>query len=139
MQSNRAYLSIASVFLTVSAALAQQPATTAQSPPKLPTCTPSMIVGTWYAAFGYGTPIYGTAQNNGFACPLNIAANGTITSGTCILGSAMTVSPVPSGAVTIDRSCHVAGSITFGYCNPRSCSIHGRCRFRSGARLTEAG
>jgi hypothetical protein len=92
MQSNRAYLSIASVFLTVSAALAQQPATTAQSPPKLPTCTPSMIVGTWYAAFGYGTPIYGTAQNNGFACPLNIAANGTITSGTCILGSAMTVS-----------------------------------------------
>jgi hypothetical protein len=127
MQSNRTHLSIASlsiasVFLTMSASVAQQPATPIQSTPKLPACTSSMIVGTWYAAFGYGSPIYGTAQNNGFACPLNVAANGAITSGTCILGSAMTVSPVPSGAVAIDKSCHVVGSITFGYCNPgRSC------------------
>jgi hypothetical protein len=117
-------LTIASIVsgLLVSATFAQQPEPIANTGVKLPACTTAMIVGTWQAAFGYGTPLYGTAQNNGFSCPLNIAANGTITSGPCVLGSAMTVSPVPSGVVTIDNKCHVAGSITFGYCNPgRSC------------------
>jgi hypothetical protein len=117
-------LSISSVGLAlmVSVAFAQQPAPTNTPGVKLPTCSLSMIVGTWQAAFGYGTPLYGTAQNNGFSCPLNIAADGTVTSGTCILGSGMTVSPVPSGVLTIDNKCHVAGSLTFGYCNPgRSC------------------
>jgi hypothetical protein len=108
--------------MPVLSASAQQAEPVARQGVRLPACDPSMIVGTWQAAFAYGTPIYGTAQNNGFSCPLNVAANGTITSGTCILGSGITVSPVPSGMVTIDRSCHVAGSITFGYCNPgRSC------------------
>jgi hypothetical protein len=75
-----------------------------------------------HAAFGYGTPVYGTAQNNGFACPLTIAPNGTINSGACIVGSTMTVSSPPSGILTIDKSCHGVGLITFGYCNPgRSC------------------
>jgi hypothetical protein len=108
--------------LPASTAFAQQPELAANTGVRLPACSPSMIVGTWQAAFGYGTPIYGTAQNNGFSCPLNIAANGTITSGPCVVGSGVTVSPVPSGVVTIDNKCHVAGSITFGYCNPgRSC------------------
>ena len=32
------------------------------------------------------------------------------------------MSPLPSGAMSIDNACHVVGSITFGYCNPgRSC------------------
>jgi hypothetical protein len=117
-------LSIASVLsnLSASMAFAQTTGPTASPGMKLPACTPSMIVGTWQAAFGYGTPFYGTAQNNGFACPLNIAANGTVTSGPCILGSGMTVSPAPSGTLAIDKACHVVGSITFGYCNPgRSC------------------
>jgi hypothetical protein len=63
--------------LLVSMAFAQQPDSTADRGVKFPTCTPSMIVGTWQGAFAYGTPFYGTAQNNGFSCPLNIAANGT--------------------------------------------------------------
>jgi hypothetical protein len=34
----------------------------------------------------------------------------------------VTVSPVPAGTLTIDNKCHVAGVLTFGYCNPgRSC------------------
>src|ERR1700693_3577432 len=108
--------------LLVSMVFAQQPDSTADRGVKFPTCTPSMIVGTWQGVFAYGTPFYGTAQNNGFSCPLNVAANGTVTSGPCILGSAMSVSPVPSGVLTIDNKCHVAGSLTFGYCNPgRSC------------------
>jgi hypothetical protein len=108
--------------LLVSMAFAQQPDSTADRGVKLPTCTPSMIVGTWQGAFAYGTPFYGTAQNNGFSCPLNIAADGTVTSGACIVGSEITVSPAPSGILMIDKACHVVGSITFGYCNPgRSC------------------
>jgi hypothetical protein len=117
-------LSLASILsaLWVATALAQQPAQTDNPGMRLPNCTASMIVGTWQAAFGYGSPLYGTAQNNGFYCPLNIAANGTVTSGNCVLGSGMTVSPVPSGVLTIDNKCHVVGSLTFGYCNPpRSC------------------
>jgi hypothetical protein len=118
-------LSISSVGLglLMSAAFAQQQQAQTDRPGvKLPACSSSMIIGTWQAAFGYGTPIYGTAQNNGFSCPLNIAADGTVTSGACILGSGMTVSPAPSGVLTIDNKCHVAGSLTFGYCNPgRSC------------------
>jgi hypothetical protein len=108
--------------LLVSTAFAQQPASIANQGTKLPACSPSMIVGTWQAVFGYGTPLHGTAQNNGFSCPLDVAANGTITSGACILGSGVTVSPSPSGMLTIDTACHVVGSIRFGYCNPgRSC------------------
>ncbi len=117
-------LSVSSVGLglLMSVAFAQQQSPTERPGVRLPACSSSMIIGTWQAAFGYGTPIYGTAQNNGFSCPLNIAADGTVTSGTCILGSGMTVSPAPSGVLTIDNKCHVAGSLTFGYCNPgRSC------------------
>jgi hypothetical protein len=115
-------VSLVGMGLLASVALAQQAAPSDSPGVRLPTCSPSMIVGTWQAAFAYGTPIYGTAQNNGFSCPLNVAPNGTVTSGPCILGSAMSVSPVPSGVLTIDNKCHVAGSLTFGYCNPgRSC------------------
>ena len=89
---------------------------------RLPACNTTMIVGTWQAAFGYGAPIYGTAQNNGFSCPLTISNEGKVTSGPCTLGSGVTVAPMPAGVLTIDRACHVVGSITFGYCNPgRSC------------------
>jgi hypothetical protein len=119
-------LSVASVVWGVLAATAaaQQPAATpaAAIGARLPSCTPGMIVGTWQAAFGYGAPLYGTAQNNGFSCPLNITADGKVTAGQCTLGSGITVAPVPSGVLTIDNACHVVGSITFGYCNPgRSC------------------
>lgn len=137
-------LSISSVVLglLVSVALAQQPARTDGPGVRLPACSSAMIVGTWQAAFGYGTPFYGTAQNNGFSCPLNIAADGTVTSGTCVLGSTMTVSPAPSGVLTIDNKCHVAGSMTFGYCNPgRSCVTAWQMsvslwRSADGSRLT---
>jgi hypothetical protein len=117
-------LSVSSIglVLLMSGASAQQTAQTATPGLKLPACTTAMIVGTWQAAFGYGTPVYGTGQNNGFSCPLHVAANGTVTSGTFILGSGVTVSPVPAGTLTIDNKCHVAGVLTFGYCNPgRSC------------------
>ena len=80
-------------------AAAQQPALTPvavqPSGSSLPRCNTSMIVGTWQAAFGYGAPIYGTAQNNGFSCPLSIAADGKVTAGQCTLGSSITVSPLP--------------------------------------------
>jgi hypothetical protein len=111
-------LSVSSVGLALlmSVAFAQQQVPTDRPGVRLPACSSSMVIGTWQAAFGY------TAQNNGFSCPLNIAADGTVTSGTCVLGSGMTVSPAPSGVLTIDNKCHVAGSLTFGYCNPgRSC------------------
>src|SRR5262249_55002345 len=89
---------------------------------RLPPCNTSMIIGTWQAAFGYGAPISGTAQNNGFSCPLTIAADGKVTAGQCTLGSSITVAPLPSGVISIDNACHVVGSLTFGYCNPgRSC------------------
>jgi hypothetical protein len=122
-------LSVAFLILGMLApAAAQQPTATPiavqSSGPasRLPPCNTSMIVGTWQAAFGYGAPIYGTAQNNGFSCPLNIAADGKVTAGQCTLGSSITVSPLPSGVITIDNACHVVGSLTFGYCNPgRSC------------------
>jgi len=137
-------LSISSVGLGlwVSVALAQQPAPSDSPGVRLPVCSLSMIVGTWQAAFAYGTPIYGTAQNNGFSCPLNVAANGTVTSGPCVLGSAMTVSPLPSGVLTIDNKCHVAGSLTFGYCNPGRSCVNGwqmsvsLWRSADGSRLT---
>ena len=88
-------LSVSSVGLALlmSVAFAQQQVPTDRPGVRLPACSSSMIIGTWQAAFGYGTPIYGTAQNNGFSCPLTIAADGTVTSGTCVLGSGMTVSP----------------------------------------------
>ena len=97
-------------------AAAQQPAPTQiavqPSGSRLPPCNTSMIVGTWQAAFGYGAPIYGTAQNNGFSCPLTIAADGKVTAGQCTLGSSITVSPLPSGVVTIDNACHVVGNLS---------------------------
>ena len=83
--------------MPVSSTSAQPAESVARAGVRLPTCDPSMIVGTWQAAFAYGTPIYGTAQNNGFSCPLTVATDGTITSGTCILGSGITVSPVLVG------------------------------------------
>jgi hypothetical protein len=102
---NRVVASIASIFFAGAAAFAQ-PA------PKVPACSQSMIVGTWQAVFSQlaVNPLQG---NLGFACPIGIAPNGTLTPGDCILSASQAIIAPVSGTLTIDRTCHVVGSITY--------------------------
>ena len=112
MSLNRAVVSVASILFCVTAAVAEEPETTAKLGPKLHACSQSMIVGTWQAVFW-------PASTRGFACPISIADNGTLTPGTCTLpDSNFTLTQVPSGSMTIDRACHVVGSIAYTFCDP---------------------
>jgi hypothetical protein len=96
MSLSRAIVTVASILLAVSTAFAAET--------RLPACSQSMIVGTWQAYF------------SSFACPVNIAANGSITAGTCETGSQIAVPHPPAGYLTINRSCRVTGSITYSVC-----------------------
>ena len=94
--------------LLMSAACAQQPET-AKPGVKVPACTQSMIVGTWQAVFTSVAPLTFRV----FACPIDIAANGTFDPGNCTTpDTAMTVTP-PTETWTIDRRCHVTGTINY--------------------------
>ncbi len=117
---NRAVASIALMALAATAALAQ-PA------PKLPACSQSMIVGTWQVLFapGVSNPIApGFPIYPNFACPVSISTNGSLTTGNCILNDNFMLTQQPSGSLTIDRTCHVVGSIAYMVCiqNNGSCS-----------------
>jgi hypothetical protein len=98
---NRVVASIASIFFAGAAAFAQ-PA------PKVPACSQSMIVGTFNQLAV--NPLQG---NLGFACPISIGANGTLAPGDCILSASQSIIAPVSGTLTIDRTCHVVGSITY--------------------------
>jgi hypothetical protein len=101
MSLSRAIVTVASILCAVSTAFAAET--------RLPVCSQLMIVGTWQAYFSYG----------GLACPITIAANGSITAGTCKTVSTIALPHPPAGSLTIDRSCHVTGSITYSVCYPR--------------------
>jgi hypothetical protein len=119
MPFNRALASVTWVALGLSAAFAQ-------APPKLPACSQSMIVGTWQALFvpgpsnplAPGFPIYPI-----FACPVSISTDGSLGTGDCTLNDYFMLTQQPSGQLTIDRTCHVVGSITYSICN----QINGAC------------
>jgi hypothetical protein len=68
-----------------------------------------MIVGSWH--------VYLPAAG-GLACPVSIAANGAVAAGNCVVspGMGITILHPPAGTLTIDRSCHVTGSIAFDVC-----------------------
>jgi hypothetical protein len=76
---------------------------------KLPTCSQSMLEGTWQVYFTFG-----------FVCPVAIASHGSVSSGTCSIPPSTTFSlpQPPSGLLTIDRSCHVTGTISYSYLDP---------------------
>jgi hypothetical protein len=108
----RAATPVALVFVGLSAAFAQPT-------PKVPACSQSMIVGTWQALFapGASNPIApGFPVYPSFACPVGISANGTLTTGKCTLTDNFTLTRQPSGSLTIDRTCHVIGSIAYAVC-----------------------
>jgi hypothetical protein len=107
-----AVASVASILFGGAAAFAQ-PA------PRLPACSQSMIVGTWQALFapGVSNPIApGFPVYPNFACPVSVASNGTLTTGNCTLSDNFTLTKQPSGSLTIDRTCHVVGSIAYTVC-----------------------
>jgi hypothetical protein len=110
---NRAFPSIALTLFGVPAAMVQQPATTApQASPGLSACTQAMIAGTWQTVFAQFAvnPLQG---NLGFACPIGIAANRTLTPGECVLSASQSILSPPSGTLTIDGGCRVIGTISF--------------------------
>jgi hypothetical protein len=106
MPSHRLFASIAWVVLGLSAA-----AQTANAAVKLPACSQSMITGTtWQAIFAHPQGLVY------FACPINISSNGTLTPGSCTFPSGMSAPQPLSGTLTIDRACHVTGTINYTFC-----------------------
>ncbi len=95
--------------LSLSPALAQQPPQTESSGMKLPTCFQSLIEREWQANF------YLAQVNHGFSCPISISSDGTLGFGNCVTAKNVTIVQLPSGMLTINRTCHVIGSITYGF------------------------
>jgi hypothetical protein len=107
---------VASIAWIVSGALAAF----AQPAPKLPPCSQSMIVGTWQAIFtpGASNPVApGFPLYPNFACPVNISSNGSLTASNCTLTDNFAITQQPAGMLTIDRTCHAVGSLTYNMCN----------------------
>jgi hypothetical protein len=122
---------IATMFLGLSSAVAQQRATTSQLAPKLPACSQSMLVGTWQAVFNGGL-----GYGSNFVCPISISSSGTLTAGTCTFFSGATATQLPSGSLIIDRACHVTGFINYTYeSNPIQLSVS-LWRSADGSRLS---
>jgi hypothetical protein len=137
---NRAFASITCITLGVVSALAQQPATTPQLAPRLPTCSQPMIVGTWQAVFAQFA-VNPSQGNLGFACPINIAGNGALTPGNCTVSASETIVAPPSGSLTTDRACHVVGTISFTIKNAMGVTLPTQLsvsvwRSADGSRLT---
>jgi len=110
-QTNGRVVSASLVFwgLLGSAGLAQQ-----HSGVKLPNCSQSMIVGTWQGVFTHGQG--GDNDTDSFACPINIAADGTVTAGNCTVIPVLTIALAPSGTLKIDNTCRVTGSMSYNTC-----------------------
>jgi hypothetical protein len=103
---------VAAACLSATAALAQQPQ---HSGVRLPNCTQSMIAGTWHAVLNQNN--FAVHQDStAFACAITVAADGTIAPTNCTLLPGMTFIEPPSGKLTIDRACHVTGSISYNTC-----------------------
>jgi hypothetical protein len=116
--SMKRVVSVASIVLCllISAARAAESERAIGPAIRFPACSQSMIVGLkWQAVFVGVIPApYSTGVN--FSCPISIAANGSLTPGNCTISNALvglTVTQPPSGVLTIDRACHVIGSITY--------------------------
>jgi hypothetical protein len=107
MLLSHAMVSVASVCFSLSAAFAQQPAQMANSGVKLPTRAQSLIEREWLANF------YLAQVNHGFSCPIGISSDGTLSFKNCTTAKYVTIARPPSGMMTIDRTCHVVGSITY--------------------------
>jgi hypothetical protein len=100
--------------LLSSAGLAQERAAV-----KHGTCSQSMIAGTWQGVFTQGQGVDNATDS--FACPINIAADGTATAGNCTVLPGMSFVLSPSGTLKIDNTCHVTGSIGYNSCIGTSC------------------
>jgi hypothetical protein len=133
----RAVASVAWLALGLSAGHAQTPTTPA---PRLPPCSQSMIVGTWQAVFSQFGAI-ALHENLGFACPIVIATNGTLTPGSCLVSAHQSLIKPPTGTLTIDRACHVVGSIAYTFENATGVTLPVQLsvslwRSADGSRLT---
>jgi hypothetical protein len=120
----RAVASVAWLVLSLSAGHAQTP--TNQAPRQ---CSQSMITGTWQALFspGVSNPIApGFPIYPNFACAVTISKDGLLT-GNCTLAENFKLTQQPSGTLTVDRACHVVGTIAYTVCDP----INGACSKQS--------
>jgi hypothetical protein len=111
---------------------------------KLPVCCQRMIAGSWQAVFG--NSFLGVT----LVCSLNISSAGVISNSLCNIGTypfgSQTVTQPPSGTLTIDRACHVTGSIDYIVCSGSPCGNPGASttvqnqaslwRSRDGTRLS---
>jgi hypothetical protein len=109
-----------------------------------PDCKQSMITGApWQVVLNQN--YYNQSRNQhrdesgGFSCTINIAADGTITPANCTGG--VTFIDLPFGHLTIDRTCHVAGSIQYNTCSYTACGVNiqlsiSAWRSTDGSRLT---
>ena len=89
--------------------------------------------GEWQANF------YLAQVNHGFSCPIGISPDGTLGFGNCITAKNMTIVQPPSGILTIDRNCHVVGSITYGFSDDQWGGGVAQESFSCGALRMEAG
>jgi hypothetical protein len=78
MSLSRATVAAMLVFLSPSAAFAQQPSRTENSGVTLPTCFQSLIERKWQGNF------YLAQVNYGFSCPIGISSDGTLSFGNCV-------------------------------------------------------
>ena len=104
---------------------------------KLRKCSQSMIVGTWQTVLDRGTGVDNAMDS--FACPISIAADGTVTGGNCIVPGGLTIASAPSGTLKIDNTCRVTGSITYNTCTNTCYSpalVISAWRSADGSRIT---
>jgi hypothetical protein len=93
-----------------------------------------MIVGTWQAVFSQFGAI-ALHENLGFACPIVIATNGTLTPGSCLVSAHQSLTKPPIGTLNIDRACHVVGSIAYTLQNAAGVTLPVQLS-ADGSRLT---
>jgi hypothetical protein len=134
-QMNRKVVSASLFFwaLLGSQGLAQE-----RSALKLGNCSQSMIAGTWQTILSAGQGVDNATDS--FACPINIAADGTATAGNCTLLPGMSFVLSPSGTLKIDNTCHVTGSISYNSCIGTTCRsvalVISAWRSADGSRIT---
>jgi hypothetical protein len=133
----RAVASVTWLVLGLSGGHAQTPT---KPTPRLPPCSQSMIVGTWQAVFSQFGAI-ALHENLGFACPIVIATNGSLTPGSCIVAAHQSLITPPTGTLTIDRACHVVGSMAYTFENATGVTLPVQLsvslwRSADGSRLT---
>jgi hypothetical protein len=121
MSFSRFFPPIAAIFLGLSASVAQPLAVSPQAAPKLPACSQSMIAGTWQAFFN---SVGGYGANLILYCSMTLSSSGQLTNVNCTGENSQQYGILvqPAGTLTINRTCHVAGSLTYSICGqPCSC------------------